>query len=101
MEIYTKDYPDKSIIVVENKKLLGPESEVIYNLLQNSIDKGIKNISIDLSNVEYISSWGIGILVRAYTTCQNKNLNFNIQGINSQVLNILDQLKLTTLFNII
>ena len=92
--------PDKSLIVVEKNKLLGAENGELQSLVQESIEKGSKNIVIDLSKVEYIASWGVGILVYAYTTCNNKGIQFNLKGINENVMNILDQLKLNKLFNI-
>jgi len=100
MEIYAQDNPDGTLIKIDSDKLIGIESEEFQNVVQNSIEKGSKNISIDLSKVEYISSWGIGLLVHAYTSCHNKNVAFSLQGVNSQVMNVLNQLKLTTLFNI-
>ncbi len=100
MEIRAEHYPDKSIIIVEKNRLIGVENEMFQGLVQDSIDKGSKNISIDLSNVEYISSWGIGILVHAYTTCTNKNVKFKIESIQDKVMNVLHQIKLDILFNI-
>jgi anti-sigma B factor antagonist len=101
MGIHIEHNQDKSIIIIDDSKLIGVEAEVFQNLVQNSIDNGSKNISIDLSKVEFISSWGIGLLVHAYTTCFNKKINFSLQGVNTQVMNLLSQIKLTELFNII
>jgi anti-sigma B factor antagonist len=100
MEIYAKHNEGKSLIIIDKNKLIGVESETFQNLVQESIDKGSKELSIDLSKVEYIASWGIGLLVHAYTSCHNKNIKFNLVGVNQQVMNVLSQLKLTTLFNI-
>ncbi len=100
MNIFANDDLDNTIITIDSDKLIGIESEIFQNVVQESIDKGSKNISVDLSKVEYISSWGIGLLVHAYTSCHNKNIGFSIQGVNSQVMNVLNQLKLTQLFNI-
>ncbi len=101
MGIHAQHNQDKSIIIIDDNKLIGAEAETFHNLVQDAIDKGSKNISIDLSKVEFISSWGIGLLVHAYTTCFNKNVKFGLQGVNSQVMNLLNQIKLTELFNII
>jgi anti-anti-sigma factor len=101
MEISAKHSQDKSIITIDKRNLIGVEGETFQNLIQASIDKGSKTIYVDLSKVEYISSWGIGLLVHAYTSCQNKNVTFNIENINEQVMNVLSQLKLTEIFNII
>jgi len=101
MEMFAKDFGDKSIITVDNNKLIGIEGETFQNLVQGSIEKGSKNVTVDLSKVDYISSWGIGLLVHAYTTCHNRNVKFTLEGVNPQVMNVLSQLKLTTLFNIV
>jgi anti-anti-sigma factor len=101
MGIRAEHYEDKSIITIDSNKLIGTESETFHGLIQDSIDKGSKNITIDLSNVEFMSSWGIGLLVHAYTTCFKKNIGFNLKGVNEQLMNLLNQIKLTELFNII
>lgn len=100
MEITAKHDQDKSVLIIEKDKLIGVENESLQSLVQEAIDKGSKIISVDLSNVKYISSWGIGILVQAYTTCTNKNVKFDIKSVNEGVMNVLNQLKLTGLFNI-
>jgi anti-anti-sigma factor len=101
MEIRAEHRPDKSTIIIEKNKLIGVESEAFQKLVQDSIDNGSKTISIDLSKVDYVSSWGVGLLVHAYTTCHNKNIKFDIRGANEKVMNVLSQLKLTEIFNII
>jgi anti-sigma B factor antagonist len=101
MGFSVKQSQGKSIITIDNEKLIGIENETIHKLVSDSIENGSKNITINLSKVEYISSWGIGLLVHAYTTCHNKNVQFNIEGVNAQVVNVLSQLKLTEIFNII
>ncbi len=101
MEISAKYDKDKSIIFIDKKSLIGVEGEEFQNLVQNSIDKGSKSITVDLSNVEYMSSWGIGLLVHAYTSCHHKNVSFGLEGVNEQVKNVLGQLKLTEIFDII
>jgi anti-sigma B factor antagonist len=101
MEMFAKDFGDKSVITIDNNKLIGVEGETFQNLVQSAIEKGSRDIVIDLSKVDYISSWGIGLLVHAYTTCHNRKVDFTLEGVNSQVMNVLSQLKLTTLFKIV
>ena len=98
MEISVKHSPDKSTIVIEKNKLIGTENGEFQSLVQESIDKGSKSIMVDLSKVQYVASWGIGILVHAYTTCNNKGIRFSLRGVNENVMNVLDQLKLDKLF---
>lgn len=100
MELHAEHFPDKSVIIIDKNKLIGVEGEIFQKLVQDSIDKGSKNISVDLSNVEYIASWGVGLLVHAYTTCINRNVKFDIKSVNENVLNVLHQLKLNEIFSI-
>ena len=101
MSFSVKKFQGTSTISIDNEKLIGVENETIHKLVSDSIDNGSKHISIDLSKVEYISSWGVGLLVHAYTTCHNKNVQFNIEGVKPQVMNVLNQLKLTEIFSIV
>jgi anti-anti-sigma factor len=101
MELHAEHSGDTSIIIIDKDKLIGIENETFQTLVQSSIDRGSKNISVDLSNVKFIASWGIGSLVHAYTTCNNKQVKFSIKDANASVMNVLNNLKLTMLFNII
>lgn len=101
MGIQAEHKQDTSVIIINQNKLVGTEAETFHNLVQESIDKGSKSISIELSKVEFMSSWGIGLLVHAYTTCSKKNIKFNLHGVNNQIMNLLNQIKLTELFDII
>lgn len=100
MGIHAQHNDENSVITVDNNKLIGVESETFHSLVQESINSGSKKITVDLSKVEYISSWGIGLLVHAYSSCHNKNITFAITGVNQQVMTMLNQLKLTEIFDI-
>ena len=101
MEIHVEHSADSSLIIIDKDRLIGVENETFQNLVQESVNKGSKDITIDMSKVEYISSWGIGLLVHAYTTCNNKNIKFSIKGVSGSVMNVLNQLKMNEIFNII
>jgi len=98
MEIYAEHYPDKSVIIIDKNKLIGIENEEFQKTVQECIDKGCKSISVNLSKVEYIASWGIGILVYAYTTCNNKKITFSLESATENVTRVLHQLKLDSIF---
>jgi anti-anti-sigma factor len=100
MEMHAKYSQDISTIIIDKDKLVGFENETFLALLQNSIVKGSKNISIDLYNVKFIASMGIGILIRAYKICKDRNIMFKIKNAKSNVVDEFSYLKLTEIFNI-
>jgi anti-anti-sigma factor len=97
MEMHAEHLQGKSIIVVDDNNLIGVENKTFQNLVQDSISKGSKIISVDLSKVKYIASLGIESLVHAYTTCTKRNIQFSIQGVSEKVMNVLHQVKLDTI----
>ena len=91
----------RSVIHIDQKELIGLQPAEFNNLIQESIEKVSKNISVDLSKVQFISSLGIGLLVHAYTTCMKRNIKFNLQGVNAHIKDMLNRVKLTKVFNIV
>jgi len=101
MEIHAEHSRKKSTIIIDTNQFIGINNETFQKFVQDSINKGSKNISVDLSNVKYISSLGIGGLVHAYTTCTNRKIKFDIEKVDKNVMNVLHQVKLDTLFHIV
>lgn len=100
METHIETSDDTSIIIIDENHLLGNENEKFQNLIQNSIVQGSKNISVDLSRVQFISSWGIEGFLHAYKICKNKNVNFCLKNVNANIINVLSTLRLTHIINI-
>lgn len=100
MEFKVSQVGDMSVIVLEKKNILGTEGAEFQNQILDLIDKGHKSIEIDLSHVEYVTSWGIGMLVHAHTTCMNKEIDYHLAGVDDKVMGILKKVKLDCIFNI-
>ncbi|MFO7525426.1 MAG: STAS domain-containing protein [Ignavibacteriaceae bacterium] len=100
MDMHLEHQQDKSTIYVDKNQLLGLEAAELQNNILDSIEKGSKDITIDMSKVDYVTSWGIGMLVHSFTTCTNRNINFSLTGVSDRVNSILSKVKLQTIFNI-
>ena len=71
MEVSLIEKDNGSIIKLTGRMMLGYEANDFQNAVLDAIEKNKKNIVIDLSEVKFISSWGIGILMHGYTTTIN------------------------------
>jgi len=100
MYINVENHDGISVIVPEKNKILGLEAAEIQNTVLDLIQRGEKVIAFDLSKVEYLTSWGIGILIHAYTTCTNRHISFYLNGVNDKVMTILTKVKLNRIFDI-
>lgn len=58
-------------------------------------------IVLNLSNIRFIDSTGIGVLISALKTARQNNSTFSLSGIQEDVLNLLKLMKLDKVFDII
>ena len=100
MEVIISDREDYTIIKFNKNKLLGTEAVEFQDSVLNTLDKGVNSIFIDLSNVEYVTSWAIGMLVHAFTTSTNRSAQFSLVGVTQKVKEILSKVKLDKIFSI-
>jgi len=100
MEININDKEDCTVIKFNKHSVFGTEGVEFQETVQKTLDKGVNSIVIDMSMVEYIASWGIGMLVHAFTTTINRNSKFSLSGVTKKVHEILSKVKLDAIFPI-
>ncbi len=98
MEVKTNDTEVGVVITLEGEMMLGYEANDFHEAIENAIEHNKKKIVVDLSNVEFISSWGIGILMYGYTTATNKGGEFKLAAVSEKINEILTKTKLDTVF---
>jgi anti-sigma B factor antagonist len=98
MQVQTKELDDAVIISLTGKMMLGYEAQDFHEAISGSLEKNKKKIVVDLSNLEFISSWGIGILIHGYTTVTNQQGSFALAAVPDIVSYALEKTKLDTIF---
>ena len=99
MEVKTIETEKGIVITLEGEMMLGYSANDFRESIENAIGKNKKKIVVDLSNVQFISSWGIGILMYGYTTAANKGGEFKLAAVSEKISNILSKTKLDTIFD--
>jgi anti-sigma B factor antagonist len=72
----------------------------IKELLLKMIEKKIENFIINLDDVEYIDSSGIGALIYITSTIRKMNLRMAIANVRGSVKKVIELTKLTSFFPI-
>ena len=98
MKVICSEIDGGVIIKLEGKMMLGYEANDFQNSVLDAIEQNRKNIIIDLGEVEFISSWGIGILVYGYTTTIKNEGNFRLARVPKRVEDTLTKVKLDKVF---
>ena len=76
----------------------GPE---LVEIAGEIIDNGVRHAAIDISNVRFINSSGIGVLITLLTKFRNKSGELVLVNPSEQVSKLLIITKLNAIFNIV
>lgn len=100
MKFTTKDIYNAVVIKFKGQLVGGPEAENFHKVLNESIAAGKKNVIVDLSDVGFVNSTGIGIVVRGYTTMKEAGGAMKLAGVTDKLKGLLSITKLTTVFEL-
>lgn len=76
----------------------GPDAVALNEKLHELIDSGKKNVVVDLSNVKFMNSSGLGMLIGALTTMRNAGGDLRIANATDKIESLLIITKLITVF---
>jgi len=88
------------LVEVSGSLVGGEETDKLRQSVAGFIDRNYEKLVIDLSNVTYINSTGIGVLVSAQTSYSRKEWQIKISGLNKNINNIFVITKLTLVFDV-
>jgi anti-sigma B factor antagonist len=72
----------------------------LRDAIRGLIGKGKKNVLLNMGEVSYIDSSGLGELVSAYTTAKNQQAEVKLLNLTRKVHDLLQLTKLYTVFDI-
>ena len=100
VKLNTRQVGDVSVIDVSGRITLGEGSSALRDVLRELTAKGTRKILLNLSDVSYIDSSGIGELVSGFTTVTNQGGDLKLLGLTKRVKDLLQITKLYTVFDI-
>jgi anti-sigma B factor antagonist len=89
-----------AILKFEVEQVLGYEGQEFQDNLLSSLDKKIGFVIVDLSNVKFISSWGIGMLMHGLATTVNRGGEFKIACLADNVFEVFKKVKIDTVLKL-
>ena len=98
--INTRQNGDVCLLDVSGKITLGDGSVVIREAVKKLVANGTKKIVLNLGDVTYIDSSGIGELVSAFTSVSNNGGNLKLLNLTKRVQDLLQITKLYTVFEV-
>ena len=100
MKTSTRQIDGVSILDCSGRITLGEGSVVLRDVVRDLLAKGQKKILLNLGDVSYIDSSGIGELVSAFTTVRNQGGELKLLNLTKKVNDLLQITKLYTVFDV-
>jgi anti-sigma B factor antagonist len=100
MTISTREVSHVTIVDIHGRITLGDETGQLRDTVRQLITQGKKKIVLNLANVDYIDSSGVGELVSSFTTVRNAGGELKLLALTKKVQDVLYVTKLYTVFDI-
>lgn len=100
MKIETRTIGDVSVLDCSGKITLGEGTMAVRNTVRDVLKNGGRKIILNLAEVNYIDSSGIGELVSTYTTVTNQGGQLKLLALTKKIQELLQITKLLTVFSV-
>ena len=100
MKLTTREVGGVSIVDLSGKITLGEGGVALREEVRKLLAEGKKKIVLNLAEVNYIDSSGLGELVSAYTAVKNAGGELKLLSLTSKVRDLLVITKLVTVFDV-
>ena len=100
MKATTRQVDSIIVIDVSGRITLGEGCVQLRQMIRDELARGNKNILVNLADVTYIDSSGIGELVSAFTAVSNQGGQLKLLNLTKKVHDLLQITKLYTVFDV-
>jgi len=98
MQIEERVVNDVTILDLKGKITLGEGDEALKDKINSLIHQNRKRILLNLEDVPYIDSAGLGEIVRTYTTVSRQGGQLKLVNLTKRITDLLSITKLLTVF---
>ena len=89
-----------SVVELDGRIVLGEESNALREKLKSLIAEGKKKIVLNMDNIKYIDSSGLGTLVAAHCSAKAQGTSLRLCHLGSKFQEVLQITKLLTVFEV-
>ena len=100
VKLTTRQVGDVTVIDATGRITLGEGASHFRDTIRDLATKGDKKLLVNLSDVSYIDSSGIGEMVSGFTTVTNHGGQLKLLGLSKRVKDLLQITKLYTVFEV-
>lgn len=94
------DHEEQGVVILkpQGKIMGGPDASLLHDKLYEYIQQNKKQVVIDLAEVDWMNSTGLGILISGYTTLRNNKGQLKLANVTDKIHSLLTITKLVAVF---
>lgn len=100
VKLTTRQVGDVTVIDAAGRITLGEGTSDLRDAVRDTLGAGHKKVLLNLGEVNYIDSSGIGELVSAFTTVSNQGGQLKLLNLSKRIQDLLQITKLYTVFEV-
>jgi anti-sigma B factor antagonist len=100
LKITDREVNGASVVALDGRIVLGEESQALRVELKNLVAAGKKKIVLNMDNIRYIDSAGLGILAAAHVSAKTQSASLKLSNLGSRFREVLQLTKLGTVFDV-
>jgi anti-sigma B factor antagonist len=100
LKITSSEVEGVSLVALNGRIILGEESTALREKLKSLIAAGNKKIVLNMSEVTYIDSSGLGALVAAHLSAQTAGASIRLCNLGQKFHEVMQMTKLLTVFDV-
>jgi anti-sigma B factor antagonist len=100
LKMTNREVDGASVVALDGRIVLGEESQALRVELKNLVAEGKKKIVLNMDNIKYIDSAGLGILVAAHVCAKAQGASLKLSNLGSRFREVLQITKLLTVFDV-
>lgn len=90
-----------AVVGLEGRIVLGEESNALRERVKSLLANNKKKIVLNMDNVTYIDSAGLGTLVAAHHSAKSQGATLKLSNLGSKFQEVLQVTKLLTVFDVL
>ncbi len=100
MQTNSRQVGDATVIDISGRITVGEGNIALREIVRGLADKGVRKVVLNLGEVNYVDSSGIGELVKTHTTIKNSGGELKLANLNQRVNDLLQITRLSSVFDI-
>jgi anti-sigma B factor antagonist len=98
MQIDERKVGDVVVLDVQGRVMLGEGDEILKDKVNSLLNQGHRKLVLNLAQVPYIDSAGLGEIVRTFTTVSRQGGSLKLLNLTKRITDLLSITKLLTVF---